>query len=1122
MKSKNGDIISSGLSAVLANIAEARRLSEVSDSARIAAVVSSSGEDRVSWQERLDMISPRIFNSDSSSLVLSLEERIGKKTREGNFLGTLLAYERIKEAAALKSIPYRDHVSLVGMMFGRGERMSPVTQAKACRKPAIEVAPANTGPGAYKAALTSIEEALFYFTPVVRYLEKRGFRGVLNKWGDETEIAAVDLARSPDGKGRGEKSLREYDIIKFVSALEITPELAGQKDWVVFDENGNMIDQLPRGDADELIGKLKEIGTGPCVCGKGRYAGISLGPVAVSYEVLDIALDVFGKDVEKEGVYFDFDPYLMMALARDENDAALWRRAAGGDPGLKALETMVPDFFEKAQNVKRIFREKHGRPLNLKVLDLGPGVYWADIGQHKAMREKFLSLNDTGARGIIARTVAGLPEDRDKGGNIIVNSRIGPHVEVVDSVIVNSDLSGKGKVEKSVILDSEFRDIEMSGAFAVRSIRTGRTALKDKSGLYESLGAEDLALEEGMRHVSVLTEKGKADMTVSEDTDLRDKDRNYNVPVLGNSMSFLEAYNVMLGASMKELERRRAEVADRLNRIKGRSEKFIPIKFGTSGLRDKVTAMTDMECYINASGFIGFLKERGEIGRGGHIALGGDRRDSTPRIMAAVAKAVRDAGYEADLCGMVPSPVLANYAMEKGMPGIMVTGSHIPEDRNGIKFTKRSGEVLKSDEEDILRNVAIAREAEYAQEAESSLFDDNGSFKGPSALRGLTDNAEEKAEFEAAAAGGYIRRYLDVFPADALKGSRIVLYQHSAAGRDIVKKIFEGLGAEVICVGRSEKFVPVDTEKVSEETRVLLKGWAAEYGPSAIVSTDGDSDRPLFADEKGEFLPGDKLGALVSLFLSPDFAAVPVSANDAVLSVLSAKGVKVERTRIGSPYVIKAMNDELAKNAARKTVSWESNGGFLLGSDWEINGRVLKALPTRDAVLPLIAALLLSKSKGKKVSELIDEELPPRYTHADIVDDKTAGCEGYTAELGRRIIEEFSPGDGDILEADFSAGGVTVTRSGGRRETASAGAVDELNAIKQGLSRYFSAERGFPGITSINFIDGIRVVFAGGDAAHIRPSGNAPEFRLYATADTKERAAEIVNKRTEIVAQMVR
>ena len=545
------------------------------------------------------------------------------------------------------------------------------------------------------------------------------------------------------------------------------------------------------------------------------------------------------------------------------------------------------------------------------------------------------------------------------------------------------------------------------------------------------------------------------------------------------------------------------------DKIKDKMKEFKPLKFGTSGLRDKVTAMTDMECYINTTGFIRFLEERGEIGKANKdIALGGDLRSSTPRIMLAVAQAIESSGYRVFSCGNVPAPTLLYYAMCKDIPGIMVTGSHIPDDRNGIKFTKRTGEVLKADEADILRNVERARTEEYEKTLQESLFGEDCMFKEERNL--------PEAEFEANAIDTYVRRYLDVFKDKPLSNKKIVLYQHSAVGRDIVQNIFEGLGADVVPIGRSDEFVPVDTEKVSIDTIALLREAAVKHDPFAIISTDGDSDRPLLADENGRFLPGDKLGALVSIFLGPDFAAIPISANDAVVSSLEQKGIRVIQTRIGSPYVVDAMDCELEENPDSKVVSWESNGGFLLGSDWNIEDNNLRSLPTRDAVLPLVSVLLLAVNEGQTVSELVTSKLPNRYTHADVIDDKTPGCEIYTAEMGSAIIEMLSPVNTDITSADFTEKGIKT--EGADCDTDSS---KNLIWIKEKLGNCFTKERGFADIVSINFIDGIRIVFSNNDVAHLRPSGNAPEFRIYATADTQEAADRIVGKRMEIIPDII-
>lgn len=155
------------------------------------------------------------------------------------------------------------------------------------------------------------------------------------------------------------------------------------------------------------------------------------------------------------------------------------------------------------------------------------------------------------------------------------------------------------------------------------------------------------------------------------------------------------------------------------------------LKFGTSGLRDRVEKMTDRECWLNTRGFIKFLKERGEISSGSALALGGDLRPSTPRIMAAVSRAIEDSGCRTLGCGRLPSPTLAAFAIFRDIPSIMVTGSHIPAGRNGIKFTKKLGEVLKSDESDILTAVDAVRAEEANGTGGDPLFNDQGAFKVP-------------------------------------------------------------------------------------------------------------------------------------------------------------------------------------------------------------------------------------------------------------------------------------------------------------------------------------------------------------------------------------------------------
>lgn len=522
------------------------------------------------------------------------------------------------------------------------------------------------------------------------------------------------------------------------------------------------------------------------------------------------------------------------------------------------------------------------------------------------------------------------------------------------------------------------------------------------------------------------------------------------------------------------------------------------LKFGTSGLRDTVENMTDMECYINARGFIAYLAGSGEFKNRDAIAIGGDRRPSTYRIKKAVAAAISDMGGAVDDQGQVPSPALAYYAMRNKMASIMVTGSHIPADRNGIKFTKRSGEILKTDEPGILENVEKERKKVYSASAEEAIFDKSGTFKAASQTR--YGKLLKPERYLGGSGQFYIDRYKNVFGDRFFpEGTKIFLYQHSAVGRDIVKEIFEALGAEVfapdIRIGgeplRSDEFIPVDTESVSGRTLDIFRAVLPDNGIDIGITLDGDSDRPLFVyTEDGEgspaggvkYISGDILGLLAVLGLEEmgvkiDAVCVPVSANDAIEKVCKEKGIELTQTKIGSPFVIAAMNDSIAGHRGRwNVVSWESNGGFLTGTDLKIGDKILKALPTRDAVLPLVSVINLAVKSGKSVAELI-KTLPRRFTYADRKKE-------FPVEAGKAIIGYLTPKDPDDRE--------------------------ELKVIRRRIEEAFSGDYGFGKVSDVNYTDGVRILFDNGEISHLRPSGNAPEFRNYAIADSPERAKEMV------------
>ncbi len=470
------------------------------------------------------------------------------------------------------------------------------------------------------------------------------------------------------------------------------------------------------------------------------------------------------------------------------------------------------------------------------------------------------------------------------------------------------------------------------------------------------------------------------------------------------------------------------------------------VKFGTSGARGLAVEMTDQVCYTYTKGFLQYLEEDGELKkRGESVAIAGDLRPSTGRIMGAVAKAVADMGYTPVNCGRIPSPAVALYGIENGCPAVMVTGSHIPDDRNGIKFNKCTGEILKYDEEQIREQVV---------EVDESVFGEAG-----------FDLPEEDID----ARINYVRRYIRTFPDGCLQGKQIGIYQHSAVGRDMLIEIFSGLGADVTPLGFSNTFIPVDTEAIRDADVELALEWSRENNFDSIISTDGDSDRPLISDEHGVWLRGDVAGILAAKYLEADSISTPVSCNSAVDKCGWFK--EVRRTKIGSPFVVASMIDASIAGSKR-VVGYEANGGFLTNSDFPVGAKELRALPTRDAVLPVLSIILLSEQEKKPISALL-ADLPQRFTASDRIQD-------FPTEESRRILERFD----DVSEIDRVFGEV------------------------------------FGPVASVDLTDGLRVTFESAEVLHMRPSGNAPEFRCYNEADSEERVQEMQKVSMDILMRM--
>lgn len=483
------------------------------------------------------------------------------------------------------------------------------------------------------------------------------------------------------------------------------------------------------------------------------------------------------------------------------------------------------------------------------------------------------------------------------------------------------------------------------------------------------------------------------------------------------------------------------------------------LKFGTSGVRGLVSEMTDCECWLFTRAFIHHIRSGRAIER---VGISGDLRSSTLRILRAVRRGLEDEGVEPVYFGRVPTPTLCLYGISHAIPTIMVTGSHIPDDRNGIKFNLSTGEILKQDEEGILLHYTELKEA---RRLPFPPFTEDGRLQ--------SDQTDSPGAIDGSAADEYLQRYLDFFPGGALVGLHVGVYQHSSVGRDLLSALLEKLGADVTALGRSDSFVAVDTEAVENPER--LASWVEEFELDALVSTDGDADRPLLVSDLGRTIHGDILGALVSDYLDADAVVLPVSCNTAIERWNRFPNVR--RTRIGSPYVVSGMLEAVQEGCSR-VVGFEANGGFLIATEMPASGgdRPLGPLPTRDAAFPLLAALHMAHKEGVRLSDL-PARLPARFTYSGLLRQ-------IPREEGRAVI-------------------TSIQRQGPLR-------VEELFGDTLGE------------VSEIDFTDGARMTFGNGDIVHFRPSGNAPEFRCYTEADSEEKARSLNRIAMEVLSSRLR
>jgi phosphoglucosamine mutase len=341
---------------------------------------------------------------------------------------------------------------------------------------------------------------------------------------------------------------------------------------------------------------------------------------------------------------------------------------------------------------------------------------------------------------------------------------------------------------------------------------------------------------------------------------------------------------------------------------------------------------------------------------GGRVLVGRDTRGSGPDLEEAVARGIASAGGTAVLAGVLPTPAIAFLA--DGL-GVVLSASHNPPEYNGVKLFLRGGKLVDEQEEEL-----------------EALFD------APATGGGTVEILHDAVE-------SYTAHVVEAFGSD-LSGLRVGLDCANGAFASIAPAVFEQLGAEVHPVG-----VEPDGSNINVGCGATdlgrLRQVVTSSGLDLGIAFDGDGDRMLAVDERGEVVDGDQILAILALALGVELVAVTVMTNLGFHALMAERRVKVVTTPVGDRYVLEALRRE---------------GGLLGG---EQSGHIiwLGSHVTGDG---LAAGLLLCRALGARSLSDAAAEMPRfpqvqrniEVARRELPDGILAEVDRLNTELGQR------------------------------------------------------------------------------------------------------------------------
>lgn len=406
--------------------------------------------------------------------------------------------------------------------------------------------------------------------------------------------------------------------------------------------------------------------------------------------------------------------------------------------------------------------------------------------------------------------------------------------------------------------------------------------------------------------------------------------------------------------------------------------------FGTDGVRG--IANKELTCElaykIGRAGAYVLAKDKKDV----KIVVGMDTRISGDMLEAALVAGICSVGADVFSVGIVPTPAVAYLTRElNAEAGVVISASHNPVEYNGIKFFGSNGYKLNDEIEEEIE--------EYILDGKEVPLSPIGEGVG---RRIIVNNGTDMYK-------NFLRKSINV----DFKGLKIAIDCGNGAAYKAAPELIEELGADIEAIHNQPNGVNINVNCGStrpEEVQKLVLSTGADIG----ISFDGDADRLIAVDEKGNVVDGDHVMAICGIHLKnkgklkQDTVVATVMSNMGLDICLKKENINIVKTKVGDRYVIEEM----------------LNNGYSLGGEQSGHIIFLEHNTTGDGLLTALQLISVVKETGKKLSELAEvmTSLPQVLVNAKVSNEKkNSYMEDEVVRKEIEKLEEKFHGEGRVL-----------------------------------------------------------------------------------------------------------